>query len=301
MLTLRQIEIVRAVMVTGTIAGAADLLGVSAPGISRAMKYIEQSLKLKLFVRKQNRYYPTPEADDIFEQINSVYKKVDDLQFAVDRLKLGRGMQLKIGSVPSMSNIMVPRALRRLTTRFPELDLDLDVIKVQEAQDYLLLGKSDVAVLSYGFDHPGIEVRALARGTLRCLVPDDHPLASGDVVSAADIARFPLVGVPPEDPYGRIMTDVFRRLGLPIRMSMSVRFGVTTIGLVRAGLGIAVIDQFAVAHGVPPGVKVVRIEEPTTFEVFCAVRRDRPLTRAAEAFLDLLREELRAEAEAAST
>jgi DNA-binding transcriptional LysR family regulator len=38
MLTLRQIEVIRAVMVAGTINGAAKLLNVSAPGISRLMK-----------------------------------------------------------------------------------------------------------------------------------------------------------------------------------------------------------------------------------------------------------------------
>jgi len=35
MMTLRQIEVVRAVMISGTISGAAKLLNVSAPGIYR--------------------------------------------------------------------------------------------------------------------------------------------------------------------------------------------------------------------------------------------------------------------------
>ncbi len=42
MMTLRQIEVIRAVMVTGTIGGAAKLLNVSAPGISRLVKYTEK-------------------------------------------------------------------------------------------------------------------------------------------------------------------------------------------------------------------------------------------------------------------
>jgi len=44
MLTLRQIEIIRAIMVTGTVAGASRLLNVSSPGISRAMKHAEASI-----------------------------------------------------------------------------------------------------------------------------------------------------------------------------------------------------------------------------------------------------------------
>jgi DNA-binding transcriptional LysR family regulator len=77
-MTLRQIEVVRAIMITGTIAGAAALLNVLAPGISRPMKYTERVLKLRLFERRQGRYVPMPEAEDIFVQINGIYKKVDD-------------------------------------------------------------------------------------------------------------------------------------------------------------------------------------------------------------------------------
>ena len=79
MLTLRQIEVIRAIMVTGTVGGAARLLNVSSPGISRVMKHAESTLGMKLFSRRAGRYSPTREAHDIFAQINGVYEKVEDL------------------------------------------------------------------------------------------------------------------------------------------------------------------------------------------------------------------------------
>ena len=298
MLTLRQIEVVRAVMIAGTIAGAARLLGVSAPGISRLIKYTERSLRLKLFERSKNRYVPTKAAEDIFEQINAVYARVDDLQFVLRRIDRGGGSDLRLATVPSMGNVMVPRALGRLRERLPELAVDLDVIKVQEAQDYLLLGKCEIAVLSYGFAHPGITVTPLARGELRCIVPLDHPLAAHEVVGAEQIARYPLIGVHPDDPYGRLTTEVFRRLGLPFDLTVTVRFGTTTIGLVRARLGVAVVDPFVVAGTTLPDLKVLRIREPTVFEPQVAYRADRPLSPQADMFIRLLREEMEAEVRA---
>jgi hypothetical protein len=68
MLTLRQIEVIRAIMITGSVGGAARLLNVSSPGISRVMKHAEALLGLKLFSRKGGRYTPTREASDIFSQ-----------------------------------------------------------------------------------------------------------------------------------------------------------------------------------------------------------------------------------------
>ena len=298
MLTLRQIEVIRAVMIAGTLAGAAKLLGVSAPGISRLMKHMEHTLKVKLFERIQNRYFPTKEAEDIFEQINAVYKKVDDLQYVLQQVDRGAGIQLKIASVPSLSQFVVPNALKRLREKFPELGLDLDIIKVQEAQDYLLLGKCELAVLSYSFEHPGINVQSLGLGELRCIVSHDHPLAASAVVSIKDIARYPLVGIVPEDPYGRITLGIFRKHEVPFKLMMSVRFGFTTIGLVRAGIGVSIIDQFAAPDDAQLGVKVLRIREPTSFEAFVATRAHRPLSRYAEASIDLLRQEIRRQTKA---
>ncbi len=48
MLTLRQIEVIRAIVMAGTVKGAADFLGVSAPGISRVMKHAEAQLGVRL-------------------------------------------------------------------------------------------------------------------------------------------------------------------------------------------------------------------------------------------------------------
>lgn len=81
MATLRQIEVIRAIMVTGTVGGAARLLNVSSPGISRVMKHAEPTLGMKLFSRRHGRYAPSPEARDIFAQVNAVYDKVGDLQY----------------------------------------------------------------------------------------------------------------------------------------------------------------------------------------------------------------------------
>ena len=110
MLTLRQIEVIRAIMVTGTVGGAARLLNVSSPGISRVMKHAEGILGLKLFSRRHGRYTPSPEARDIFNQVNAVYDKVGDLQYVIRRLSQGADSELRVGSVPSISNVMVPRA-----------------------------------------------------------------------------------------------------------------------------------------------------------------------------------------------
>ncbi|MGL4727372.1 MAG: LysR family transcriptional regulator, partial [Bosea sp. (in: a-proteobacteria)] len=253
MLTLRQIEALRAVMVAGSISAAARLLGVSAPGISRIMKYTERSVGLRLFDRRQGRYVPTPEAKDIFEQVNSVYKRVDELQLMIGRMKEGDRFELKIGSVPSICNVMVPRAIERVRRSFPSLRIDINVLKLEEAIDYILLGKGELVAMSYKLDHNAIEFVPLAKGHLLCIVPSGHPLASRRSISAAEMVRHPLIGIDPSDPYGEIMAKIFERHGLRYDIVIRARFGTTVCSLVQAGLGIAMMDQFTIAQADMPG------------------------------------------------
>jgi len=293
-ITLRQIEVIRAVMVTGTIAGAARLLNVSAPGVSRLMKYTEDTLGFRLFIRRHGRFDPTPEARDVFELVDTVYRKVGDLQVAIDRMRRGETKELSLGSVPSIANVMVPRAVQRLRRHYPQLRIDINILKVEDAIDYLLLGKGEVVAMSYRFDHPIVTFQPLARGRLLCIVPDGHELAGHRIVTAAQIARYPLVGIDPNDPYGSIMAKIFERRGLPYDTTIKARFGSTVCSLVAAGLGVAVIDQFTVAHGRMPGIRCLEIDEDTAFETYAAHRNDGPLSTYAERFVAELGEEMRA-------
>ena len=172
MLTLRQIEVIRAIMVTGTVGGAARLLNVSSPGISRVMKHAETSVGIKLFSRRGGRYSPTAEANAIFSQINGVYGKVEDLQFVISRIKRGAATELKIGSVPSIGQVMVPHAIAELRRSFPNLMIEVDILKIEDAVDYLLLGKGELVASSDAIDHPMLDSEPLARGRLKCVVPE---------------------------------------------------------------------------------------------------------------------------------
>ncbi|MEQ8813449.1 MAG: LysR family transcriptional regulator [Thalassobaculum sp.] len=300
MITLRQIEVIRAVMVTGTIAGAARLLNVSAPGISRLMKYTEDTLGFRLFIRRHGRYDPTPEARDVFDLVDTVYRKVGDLQTAIDRMKRGETKELSLGSVPSIANVMVPRAIERLRRRYPQLRIDINILKVEDAVDYLLLRRGEVVAMSYRFDHPIVTFEPLARGRLICVVPESHPLASEESVSARQIVGYPLIGIDPNDPYGSIMARIFTREGLTYDTTIRARFGSTVCSLVAADLGIAVIDQFTVAHGQVSGIRCLEIEEDTGFETYAAHRNDGPLSTYAENFVSTLRDEMRAVADPAT-
>jgi DNA-binding transcriptional LysR family regulator len=238
--------------------------------------------------------FPDPEAQSIFEQINGVYKKVDDLTEIISKIGRGALSELRIGSVPSISQIMVPRAIERVRRRYPDLGIDINILKIEGAIDYLMLGKGDCVAMSYRLGHSGLDFMPLASGELFCIVPQGHELSGRKQVSAAEMIRYPLIGIDPNDPYGRIMAEIFARNKLDCDITIRARFGTTFCALVKAGLGIAIIDQFTVAHGGYPGVDLLRITEPTRFDTYMAVKRGASLSLHVEHFIECLRSEMRA-------
>jgi DNA-binding transcriptional LysR family regulator len=190
------------------------------------------------------------------------------LSYAVDSLKKGADTELAFASVPSVAQFLAARAVRRVRRRFPELYIDLNVLKIEEAVDYLLLERGEFVAMSYRFDHPSLDFQPLGEGALVAIVPDDHPLAARAVVSARDLAAEPLIGVDATDPYGALTAQPFAMAGVARRLSIKARFAQTVVSLVRHGLGVAVIDEFSVAGVYMPGLIRIRLAEQVAVSVF---------------------------------
>lgn len=292
-LTLRQVEVIRAVMLTGSINGAAEFLNVSGPGISRLVKHAEESLGVRLFERKRGVFLPAPEARAVFEQINEVYGKIEGLETAIARLNSGDSGALAFGSAPSVAQFIVARAAVSVRRRFPDLYIDLNVLKIEETVDYLMLEHGEFVAMSYAFVHPSLEFTEIGRGELVAVVPDGHALALQRSVSVADLASEPLIGVSPDDPYGNILATPFRQAGIDYRLAIRARFAQTVVSLVRHGLGVAVIDEFSVAGIYMPGLTRVRLEETAEIRIHAVQKRGRTLSAYADFARTRLRDELR--------
>ena len=296
-LTLRQIEVIRAVMLRGTIVGAAELLGVSAPGISRLIKHTEESLGLRLFERREGLFIPAVEAGAVFDQVREVHRGVENLQAALSNLQKGDGAGLSFASAPSVAQFIAARVLRTVRGRYPDLFIDLNILKIEETVDYLLLERGEFVIMSSPVQNPGVENLELARGRIVVVLPQGHPLAARPVLSVHDLADEPLIGVDPSDPYGAILAAPFRQAGLEMKQAMRGRFAQTVVSLVRHGLGVALIDEFSVAEVYLPGLVRRPLRESAAVHVHVVRKKGRNLSNFAEFTIDRFRRELRVAAD----
>lgn len=292
-ITLRQIEVIRAVMLRGTISGAAEFLNVSPPGISRLIKHTEDSLGIRLFERRAGLFVPSVEASKVFDQIREVYKGVANLQGSIESLQKGEDVSLAFASAPSVAQFIAARAIKTIRGRYPDLFIDLNILKIEETIDYLLLERGEFVLMSSFIDNPAIACTALVQGPIVAILPEGHPLAAKESVSVHDLVREPLIGIDPADPYGALMEEPFRDAGLTMRHAMRGRFAQTLVSLVRHGLGVAVIDGFSVAEVYMPGVMRRPLAEARSLTIYAVQKKGRLLSGFAEYAIQQFRRELR--------
>ena len=167
--------------------------------------------------------------------------EMDNLNVAVS---VPEGASSPFHLAPSIAQFIAARVIRGLRQRFPDLDIDLDILKIEETLDYLLLEKGEVVIMS------STPARApIGEGPDQAIMPEGHVLAQKLAVSIHDLVQYPFIGVDPSDPYGKTLARPFDDAGLTPRHAMRGRFAQTIVSLVRHGLGVAVIDERYEVHG----------------------------------------------------
>lgn len=289
MLSLRQIEIFRAIMITKTVSGAAQMLGASQPGLSRMLRHMEDRLHFRLFDRTRGRLVPTQEAQILFAEVEHVYKGFEDLDHIVRRLAKGEDRLFRVGASPSLGHSVVPRMLARLTANYPGLNIQFDILSVEQVVDYLALQRGDYALSVFPIEHPNILSSRIGSGRMVCAIPSDHALAGQDRISIGDIAGERILSFRRDTPHGRIIADMFEEAGLEFEVATFVRFAETAVAFVANGMGIALVDSFTALHAHAETVRFIEFEEPGTLPVYINRNLETPRAIIGETFEEIAR------------
>jgi DNA-binding transcriptional LysR family regulator len=283
-MNLRQIEVFRAIMLTGGISDAARFLGVSQPNVSRLIRHTEDRLGIKLFERIKGRLYPTAEALTLHEEVERAYLGIRLVHDVAQDLALSRTGRLRLVCSPSLGLTLVPNAITAFRAERPGLRIGLEILPQAPLLERVLTHQADLGISMFASDHPNLAVETLCRGRLVCVLPAGHVLAEKAIVTPADIAGHPLISYDRDTPQGQLTDQAFAAARVPRDIAVEVRFGHSACALVLAGAGVALVDEFSVAGGIFPSLVVRPFEPEKWFELSIVRDRLRPLSKAAEGF-----------------
>lgn len=292
-LNYRQTEMLWAIVVAGSISGAARLLNISQPAVSRMLALTEKQLGLGLFERVRGRLQPTSQVHSLFEEIEKAQRMMQRVNDLAESLSNPGSGVLRLTSIPSLTQYLVPRAVARFQQRWPDVLLRLNSTALPQMIPDVLQGEAELGLVVMQADHPFLTSIPLHTGRMVAAVPRGHELAGRSQVSLAELSPYPLIVVGTRMPYGMLALNAFEQAGLPVRMCADVPWSHLACALVNAGTGVAVIDEFTVMQNIWPEVAIVPLVEYIPLHISAIHASNRPLSRIAAEFVAGLQDVLR--------
>jgi DNA-binding transcriptional LysR family regulator len=255
-MNLRQLEVFRAVMLTGGVSAAAQMLHVSQPAVSKVLAQAARQSGLVLFERVKGRLVPTPEARQLYAEVEALWRGVEKVRDFSRELAQPRSGTLRLAVTASLAPSLVPLAVARLTRRFPGFHCRVDVLVPSLLTEALLGRSAHLGVALLPNDHPNVVQEASYRCGLCCVMPPEHPLAARRAIAPADLRGARLVSSPADTPYGQVLRRAYGPGRESLRIDIEVRSATAASWFVRAGAGIALVDAASVAGGAVTGLVV---------------------------------------------
>ncbi|MGZ3184436.1 MAG: LysR family transcriptional regulator [Telluria sp.] len=253
---LRHIEVFHAIMQVGTISGAAQVLHISQPAVTKVLQHCELQLGMPLFERVRGKLYPKPEAHRLFAETEKLNRDLQGIRRLAASLK-GRAVEtIRLVSTPTIAIGVLPDAMTSWRKEFPQTRCELATHHTSEIVNTLRLGEADLALSLQDPRHPGIVAEPLAQGVMTVI-------ASPGTWSAAELAQplgpeglsGELIGLADNDPLGELVVNACEVQGVhPVFRTVVQTYQIAR-SLVEAGAGMAVVDPFTAASA---GDKVQR-------------------------------------------
>jgi DNA-binding transcriptional LysR family regulator len=293
-MNLRQIEVFRAVMTTGSTTEAARLLHVSQPGISRLVRHLELQLGVALFERRSGRLVPTAEARELQEEIEKVYRGVQHVRDVAAHLRFGTRTTLRVLSSANTALQLVPRGIAALVDQFTTARVLFESLPTREIVKLLVTEEADVAISSAPLDHPALDIEEIGRWELLCALPAGHALLKKARPSLAEVLAGRLVVYSPEAPQSAVIDHWIESHGVARNVAAEVRSGLAACSVAATGAAVAFVDDLSARAHRPEGLVFTSLPGSPTFPIFAVRNRHRPLSRLGTAFLQIAREQLEA-------
>lgn len=283
-MNIRQVEIFRAVMQSGSVTGAARLLAVSAPAVSRMLRHTEDQLGYPLFERRAGRLLPTPEAEALWGEADTALAGLQRVATLAAALGAGGGSVLQVAANPSLGASLLPEALRRFRRASPHARLDIVTTEHLAVVERVVLRRAELGVSQFPAGHPLVRERCLGQFPMRLAVPAASPLAQMELVPLALAAAQPHVAYGDATPIGAIIAAHLARHGLRRRAAVTVRYPMIACNFVAAEAGVAFVDAFMAMEPQRPGLVFRPVAPAPETGLYIASHADRPLSQAARGF-----------------
>ncbi|SPZ06377.1 putative transcriptional regulator [Pseudomonas aeruginosa] len=271
---LRHIEVFQAIRQAGSVSGAAQLLHVSQPAVSKVLQHAEQQLGFPLFLRVRGKLLATPEALELEREVAKLSDSLQAVRRLAQNLRRQPGHSLRIGAHPGPGAVAAAAGDRRM-------ERALSAERLRTGHPAFARAGAGPADARTG---PGPEPEAAGTprparrshrqrriggpGAARTLAEAERR----QPLSLAGLAGEALIGLSTADPLFARLEDYLSAVEPPPQVKIAVQTYALARALVEAGAGLALVDPFT-ALGADPHSTAIRPLSPAFPVTLYAITR----------------------------
>ena len=290
-LRFRQLQAFHAIVETGTVTAAAEALGVSQPGISNLLAELERQTGLELFERVHGRLVPTPEAELLYREIDTVVRGLDHVTQAVVDLQNKQAGHLQVASQHSMSFGIMPKLIAEFSKTRPDMNISFQSQYSSKIQEWVLSGLFEIGVCEMPMLYDTLTVHPL-HVEAKIALHKDNPLARHEVLTPELLRNESFIIMGPDHITSRRLRKAFEAAQVPLKSRVHSHLFKNLLSFVKEGMGVALLDRFGLEFDYDERFVARKFEPLITMDMAIVTSATRPLSQVGKEFFAFLLEEL---------
>ena len=268
---------------------AAEHCHVSQSTFSGMIQRLEDEVGTRLFDRDTRNVALTPEGELFAEAarhlVNDIQWTFSDLQDYVSKKK-GR---VGIAVLPSIAGGWLPPVIAEYRRLYPGIAIEIHDVLSDRCIELLQQGQIDIALAAPNSSLDEYATEHFYTDHFYLICRHDHPIASRPIVSLSDLRGCEFIRLARTTSVHQHIVNAIGATGVSSSSFEVVNLS-TVAGLIVAGLGISLLPELTLSHFRHPDLAVVPLEPPgISRPIYTIMRKDKPLSIAAQAMLELFR------------
>lgn len=224
---------------------AAKALNISQPGLSHAIKTLEDEYGVPLFQKEGRNVSLSRYGKELMQDVEEIL----DAYLRMEERAAGLRTEektVRIGTVYPLAAGTIPHMLREFGATFPFIIYNRLTPEIEEG---LLDGKYDIGFCSELLKSEELEYYPLRESYIAAAVPEGHPLEGKENITLKEAAKYPQVMFSRTSGFRSLQEQIFAEQGIQVKSVCEAEEIEVLTGLVENGFGISILPY---GHRPPP-------------------------------------------------
>ncbi|WP_275113952.1 LysR family transcriptional regulator [Psychromonas antarctica] len=243
--TLHQLKVFRQVALTMNYTKASVLLGLTQPAVSIQLKQLESNLDLPLFEKIGKKLFLTPAGQELKCFCDELFARFDSIDMTLSALKgdLEGGFHL---AAVSSAKYFTPHLLGAFHKRYPNVNLDLDIVNREQMIQRLQDNKDDLVIMGLVPESMALTYHPFVDNPIVIVASPDHPLAGKRNIKLSELSHYAFIFREKGSGTRKALEDFLQQHKLALQPNMVLGSSETIKQAVMAGLGISALSRHSV-------------------------------------------------------